>query len=337
MNKEITKRNHYNPCFWTAYWNPDFFDSKLSNADDCGVARDQSVYTLNIRSKTIYQTKVDNVFFEKNLGWTEVNSESMKKFCKKYQPSEYDSLCKYISQHPESVYLDFEDILQETEDIAYCSLIESVHIGGLSSIVHKGFLSCVLVIHAMRSYEMMTAMVDFSGTIGMDKWEYLWLLKNAWANKLTLARAVTPIAMGQWTFYRTTNNTFPICDSPIMISRNSVMALISPRLLLEIDIKSINTKGEFIIRDGISSSKYREFQLRAIKNTYKDIVFNDRHELQKWQELSIFRHRAEIINNPRSREQAIHEGANRVIWAIEGFGKLPSNFEQLVKPYFGMI
>jgi hypothetical protein len=143
--------------------------------------------------------------------------------------------------------------------------------------------------------------------------------------------------MGQWTFYRTTNNTFPICDSPIMISRNSVMALISPRLLLEIDIKSINTKGEFIIRDGISSSKYREFQLRAIKNTYKDIVFNDRHELQKWQELSIFRHRAEIINNPRSREQAIHEGANRVIWAIEGFGKLPSNFEQLVKPYFGMI
>ena len=80
-------------------------------------------------------------------------------------------------------------------------------------------------------------------------------------------------------------------------------------------------------------NKYKEFQLRVLKNTYKDIVFHDRNVLQNWQKLPEYNHRVKIINDKALREQAIHEAAERVIWAINGFNRLPTNFEQLVKPY----
>jgi len=330
---DITNRNHYNPCFWTAYWNRSYFISKLSNSNKHGLARKQPIYSLNIYSNSIRSTIPDDVFFEKKQCFAEINAESAKRFCKKYHPSQYDDFCKYMNEHPETVYIDFEDILQNIEKIAYNSLIEAIHIGGTSSITHKGFLSCFLIIQAMRSYEMMTSMIDLGSSIGMEKFEYFWLLKNAWGNKMILARAVTPIAFSQWTFYRTSENKFPICDSPIMIGQNSLMAILSPRLLLEMVFDSNLTDKKPIIRKNISLNKYKEFQLRVLKNTYKDIVFHDRNVLQNWQKLPEYNHRVKIINDKALREQAIHEAAERVIWAINGFNRLPTNFEQLVKPY----
>ena len=117
--------------------------------------RKQLIYVLNLRTNSIRQTSVESIFYQKNLGVSEITPESMKNFCKKYHPAKYDEFCQYIEDHPDSLYIDFEDILQGTENNAgYSSLIESIRIGGLSSVEHKGFLACILIIHAMRSYEM---------------------------------------------------------------------------------------------------------------------------------------------------------------------------------------
>jgi len=337
MSKYFTKRNHYNPCFWTAYWNPSFFEATIANPKDAIAPRKQLIYALNLRSRVVYQTKVGAVFYQKNLGTAEITPESMKRFCKKYYPSKYDSFCRDIEKHPESVFLDFEDILEQIENKAgYNSLTEAVRIGGLSSIEHKGFLACILIIHAMRSYEMMTAMLDLANCIGMDKWEYFWLLKNAWANPLILARAVTPIALGKWTFYRTQEHTFPLCDSPIMISANALMAVLSPRLLLDINLNIHNPKDQLSTYEDLSVTKFHEFESKAINSTFKELIFHDRVELKRWSELPEFQERAATINNPSKEKQAIHEAANRIIWALEGFGRVPPDFEQKVKPYFGV-
>jgi hypothetical protein len=78
MSQYFTKRNHYNPCFWTACWNPDFLGAVMNDLKKQGDARQQTVYSLNLRSNIIRQTTVDDVFFQKNLGIAKISPESIK-------------------------------------------------------------------------------------------------------------------------------------------------------------------------------------------------------------------------------------------------------------------
>lgn len=72
---EITKRTHYNPCFWTAYWNPDYYQSAIQGLKVGQKPRDQMVYSLNIKANKILRTKVKSVHYEKNLGVAEITYE----------------------------------------------------------------------------------------------------------------------------------------------------------------------------------------------------------------------------------------------------------------------
>jgi len=307
----------------------------MANSKDTAAPREQLIYALSLRSRVVYRTKVGAVFYQKNLGKAEITQESMKRFCKKYYPSKYDSFCRDIEKHPEPVYLDFEDILEQIENKAgYGSLTEAVRIEGLSSLEHKGLLACILIVHAMRSYEMMTSMLDLGSCIGMDRWEYFWLLKNAWGNPFVLARAVTPVALGRWTFYRTQEHTFPLCDSPIMISANSLMAVLSPRLLLDISVDMDNPNEQLSSYEDLSVTKFHEFESKAINSTFKELIFHDRVELERWSRLPEFHARAATMSNPSEEKQAVHQAASRIIWALNGFGRVSPDFDQEVRPFF---
>jgi hypothetical protein len=183
----FTKRNHHNPCMWTALWNVPYFEAVASSRKPTAPAREQVVFVLNVRSSKIYETAVERVHFDQDLGLAEVTTDSMKAFCRRWHPDKYDVMAAYVEEHPESLYLNFEDILQATAQIArYESLIEAARLGGISSPAHRAFLTCLLIIHAMRSYEMMRAMVDAVDSIGITKWEYFWGLKSAWSDPLIL-------------------------------------------------------------------------------------------------------------------------------------------------------
>jgi hypothetical protein len=121
----------------------------------------------------------------------------------------------------------------------------------------------------------MTSMLDSTTPIGIEKWEYFWLLKNAWSHPLILARAGAPLAMSQWTLYRTVDHRFPLCDSPVMIDRDTLMVVLSPRLLLEINLTTPCPEDHWTVQNGISTRKYREFRRRAIANSFKDILFHE--------------------------------------------------------------
>ena len=195
----FTKRNLYNPCFWTAYWNPEYFTAAAEGRDLPGAARDQVVFALNLRADKVLNAPVRELHYDKGLGVAEITPDSMMRFCKRWYPSEYRNLEEYVQKNPETLYMDFEDILAGIEEKGgYDALIEAVKNGNLSSVQHKGFLTCVIIIHALRSHEMMNSMIETTSISGIDKWEYFWLLKNAWGNPLALARAVTPLAFSQW-------------------------------------------------------------------------------------------------------------------------------------------
>jgi hypothetical protein len=328
----LTRRNHYNPCFWAALWNESHYLRVISNSTVTGTARAQRVHALNVRSGAIYQTAVDNVHFDKNLGLAEMTPDSMKGFCRRRFPGEYAQVAKYIDEHPETLTMDFENILTGTEKHGLTSLVDAARHCGFSSVEHKGFVTCSVVIQAMRSHEFMSTMARIAAAEGIEKWEYFWLLKGIWSDRSALARAVTPLACARWTLYRTAQHLFPLCDSPVMINRDNVMVTLSPRLLAEVELNVHAAEDSWTVRDGISTSKYREFRRRAIQNTYKDILFSNETEPTIWRALPEFRRRMRALSTTQSAERARQEGAQRVLWAMSGFGRVPHDLERWIEP-----
>jgi len=335
LRNAFAKRNHYNPCFWTALWNPAHYNAMTAGSHNRAAARDQSIYALNLHSSRIYKTKVKNVHYDKNVGVAELTPASMKRFAKRWFPEEYRDLARYVDRNPETLYVDFEDILEAVEKReVYRSIMEAARLGGVTSPEHKGFLTVTLVIHAMRSHEMMAAMMAATGKLGLDKFEYFWLLKNAWGNPLVLARACQPLAGAQWVFYRTQHHCYPLCDSPVMIESRRVTAILSPRLLLVIHLGKSSREDTWTVRDTISTGRLRQFRRLAIENSYKEIIFHDSDELDSWRQLPEFEKRVAALSNRETADRITAEAAARVIWAINGFGMVGPDFEEWVKPYF---
>ena len=334
MSHILTNNNHYNPCFWTAYWNELYYETALKEENTLLKPRDQKIFSLNFYADKIFPSKMEKVHFDKNIGVAEITPESMKRFCARWAPLELEKFSDDLKNHPENLIIDFEDILTGIEQkCGYDSLIQFVKTEKIESVQHKGFLSCLFVYHALRSYEMMNAMINNFQNIGVDKWEYFWLLKNAWGNSLILARAVTPIAFSQWIIYRTDKHKFPLCDSPVMVNQASVMVVLSPRLLLEITLNVKSPEDIWKIKDGISSSKYREFRRRSIQNSFREIIFHDESELQCWRKTKEYKSRVSLIRNKNSRQALIQEAASRVIWIVNGCGKVPNDFEEKISPF----
>ena len=323
MTGTFTARNHYNPCFWTALWNRDYYSQYCANKSSRKPARDQLVYVLNLRASKILATKVKNVHFHRNLGVAEITPESAKRFCARWYPDRYDAFCRDIASHPETVYMDFEDILLGMEaQGGYSSLMEAAKLGNLKSVEHKGFLTCWLVLHAMRSYEFMSVSVDRMSARGVDKWEYFWLLKNTWGDRTFLNRAVTVPAFREWTLWRTSDHTFPLCDSPVMMDRDSLMVVLSPRLLLEINLNARRPEQYWRVRDEVPRHVLAEFRRRSIANSFTEIIFHDQEILEEWQSSDHARARVAALRDASNLGKCLEEAASRVVFGLNGFGRL---------------
>lgn len=180
----------------------------------------------------------------------------------------------------------------------------------------------------------MTVIDSPNVTPGREKWDFFSALRDAWSNPLTLARAVTPLAMSRWILYQTSEHRFPLPDSPIMVNRSSVMAVLSPRLLLEINLNVVRDEDQWLVRKGISSSKYREFCRRAIANTFKEVIHSDRDVLTMWRCTPEYRRRVSAINDRAEARLLIGQAVTRVLWMIGGMGRVPDTFEDFARPYF---
>jgi hypothetical protein len=252
----------------------------------------------------------------------------MLEWCKKWFPARVTALAAHLHKDPNPLYLDFEPTLHGMEQLqGYQAIMDAARNERILSATHKGFLACGLMMHAMRSYEFSTSMLRFQQGRQPSKWQYLWLLKTAWANERVLARAVLPLAMGEWTLWRTRRLLFPFCDSPVIIPRDGLIALISPRLVLEIDLTVTRPEDHWIARDEMPPHELDVFGRLLLGNTFKELVAWDRETLERWQCDPQCRNRIEALSNKEARDAAIAEAADRVIWGVMGFGRVPDDFE----------
>lgn len=79
----ITKKNHYNPCFWTAFWNIEYLDSHRNNAIENLDPRKMNVCVLNLKANKIILQKTEKIFFERNAGLAVVSEENIINYCKR--------------------------------------------------------------------------------------------------------------------------------------------------------------------------------------------------------------------------------------------------------------
>ncbi len=313
MGDAFTKRNHYNPCFWTALWNLEYFSLFLQGSEASQPSREQLVWALSAKAGRIYQTKTSAVHYDKDLGVAEITPESMRKLLQRKGPEKHPEVLDYLEGQPESLYVDFEDILKAIEKTeAYMTLMSTARSGRIPSFQEKCFLAGFIVYQALRSHEMMLSMLESAGNLGIEKWEYFVKLKGAWSAVSFLAPAVADLSLARWTLYRSQENRFPLCDSPIMIEVESIMAVLSPRLLLEVD--RLTPAGDELCRtrDGISGKKRSEFRQRAIANTYKEVIFSDQEELERWRASPEFTRRMAALADPVEEHRLTANGAARV-------------------------
>src|SRR5262245_19639953 len=121
----IAKRNHYNPCFWTALWNHKYYDAVITNGQQPSGARKQTVFALNVRSNKIVPTTVENVHFDRDLGLAEITPAAANRFCERWFAKEYARFVKAMEAYPETVFIDFEPILTAIENQpAYSTLMD---------------------------------------------------------------------------------------------------------------------------------------------------------------------------------------------------------------------
>jgi hypothetical protein len=220
----ITQKTHYNPCFWTALWNENYYSQISNNPDLKKRCRNQLIYSLNLKTDKVLHCKVENVHYENKLGISEIKPEDAKEYCRSVFPNSYDELCTYYDKNPNNLVLDFENVFSGVEDSpAYRSLMDVAINHGISTKEDKANLAAFIVMHNMRNHVIINSMVEMFEKIGRYRFEHFIWMKHAWSNSDILYSLVMPLLEGQWMLYKLRSHTFPLGDSPIMCKHGSIM------------------------------------------------------------------------------------------------------------------
>lgn len=317
----FTKRNHYNPCFWTALWNPSYYDRFVRGEEQTSRARVQEVSALNVKSDKIISSAVNDIHFDKNLGVAEITKVSAESFARRHHPEKYDAFIKKNVEKDYPVFLDFEDILTSLEKMPpYKVLLNVAKKGGISSAEEKAFLGCFIVLQLYRSHAIMNSMLEWHETMELEKFEHFVTLKWFLSDRQLLFNAVNPIVLCKWTFFKLKKDVFPLCDSPILVNPNSIMVAISPRLMLEIKPKLPAGEDEWKIKHSVNNVKLTEFRQRTIGNTFREIIFSCDKVLRCWKQTTEFKERVSLMRKNKKYNQLIQIQGNKELWLINAHG-----------------
>ena len=317
---KLAKKNHYNPCFWTAFWNTKYYEATVSGSPKIGSAREQKVYALSVKSGKIHEAKVDDVHYDKNLGVAEITREAAEAFCKKYHPESYEHFCHSNESAAYPIAIDLEQLLCILESLQpYKILLDVIKRQRIDGPMEKVELAGFVLFQAIRSHAPLNSMLQWHSELGIERFESYVTLKWLLADREFLTKSIGPLAFSQWTLFATKTDTFPLCDSPVLIQPQSILVALSPRLLLEISNRIPAREHEWRPRKAVKPGKLAEFRRRTIGNTFREIIFSDKSVLEHWQSTPEFSRRCETIRDVKSYNRLVEE-SGREIWHVNAFG-----------------
>lgn len=317
---KFTDKNHYNPCFWTAHWNPEYFKAvKLKRHRP--TAREAVVYALSVKANKVFKTTCKDVHYDKHLGIADITVEAAKDYCRRRFPDKYEKFEEAMKEHDYDVFMDFEEFFGGIEKLPpYQTLLKVIKTNTIAGAVHKTYLAHFVIWQHVRCHATMNAMLELHSNMGRQKFESLLDLRRELSNRDVMYRTVLPFAMSSWRLFHVDEDSFPLSDSAISLKPESVMVALSPRHLLEIDR---TVQGlECWHHNRISSDKLAEFRRRTIGNTFREIIFSNQAVLEEWRSDPAFQERVEVIRNMSSYNALVESEVGRELWKINAYGNM---------------
>ena len=308
---QLTRKSHYNPCFWTAHWNAAYFGA-VRDGITMSTPRKQSVSVLNVRADKVYTTTVENVHRGTN-GILEVTKEQAKKSCQLWLPDTYQKAWSEIDASPGDSYAyAIEKLFTFLENSSFYQMLQKVIKNG--TICHAGDklnLAGFIILQYLRNPDLLRTIGDALVAQGLQRFD-LFLALTRFLNDIQFIQQIIPdVAHGNWTFYKTQNDQFPLADSAVMVAGESKMIALSPRLLLEIQGIDPKMYLTYTFRNTMRDEKMEEFRKRTIRNASKEIIFSNDRLLCDWQKTPEFAERKLAIEG--------NAGGYRVQYAGEVF------------------
>lgn len=313
----ITKRNHINPCFWSALWNKEYYSKFQSNSHITDKARDQLLNFLETKSNKHLIDKAENIHYEKKLGIAEMKPDKVREFCKKYFPEHYDSFLKETESQQETLYLDFENHFTIMETLpTYQVMLKTIQAGKVQHFEDKVWLTTFLLNHKLRSHITLNSMTELYSKLGVEKFELLWLLKWSLANPNFHFEETAKISHSTWTIYVTKKPIFPLSDNPIVITKKNIVATLSPFMVLYVD-RNFNGDTSVRFRNGISWIRFWRYKKLTISNTIKGLIFYDSRQLASWKASFWWKQRRKFLSDKKNFNKLIAKDGLRELWQID--------------------
>ena len=316
----ISKRNHFNPCFWTAYWNRDFY-AAATTSKKRPYARDQRVFSLNVKANKVIKHAVEDVHFDKHLGVAEITPHDLKAFCNRNFPDKYDSVCRELDADPETVYLDFEPVLSTLENTpAYQVLHEVIPKQRIDTQLERAFVASFIYIHMLRGHAILNSLVQLAELGERPKFELFWAMKNALGDPQFLGEQVMPFYEAEWVLHRSDSDDFALCDSPVLGGGDLGFVALSPHLLLQFDLSKKCSDDGTLSAIPVTPDIQSEFRKRTIGNTFREIISSNEQLLEAWQQTPEFQRRHQMLADENQYNKLVAQNAEGELWKINALG-----------------
>jgi len=319
----MTRNNHYNPCFWTAYWNNEYYAVRINNGSI--QSRDVLLHYLNFNSDKIYVDKAKNIHFEKDLGIINFTIEEALKSFKYRDKNEYNRLRNIFSENLKEKYRwDFENFFTEFEKTEpYQFLHEIIKKRTIKNSREQGLIATFIFLQQLRSHATLNSMVELSNSQGDSKLFTFYSIIGILQNANMIYQVVQSYLKAKWKLYRTSVNKFPLTDNPVLFNQSNIMICLSPNLMLEIERNSSNFEIEHI--DKIPQDKLNDFYTRTINNTFRGIVFSDKKLLESIRKLKSYKKRLKTLENMTSLNIKLHEDKYGTLYLIDAHSNTFAN------------
>lgn len=294
----LTKRTHYNPCFWTSYWNFDYLKRKRKNPELKENIRKTEIFVLNLKSDKIYTDITQNVFYKKNLGLATITKEGALDFTKRTFPEELENVQNWYEKDDSNLTIDFENFFTLMEASYKEALDDLILKNNPVTESEKGYITFFILFQALRNPNSLDNMTAKYKVNGMEKFELFVFIRNKISNLIGLAELSSPLSVPTWNIYKLEKNIFPLSDNPFLVKNGHLMMAISPDIMLELNLKEKCTKVNPVnIKTRISYFKKKEFIKRTIQNSSREIIFGEKKVLQEIKRSRTYKKQLKRIKN----------------------------------------
>lgn len=287
--KNPVEKNHFIPCYWSAYWNFEYLTAKR-NYQTTNSPRHIKISCLNLKGDKILNVKTEKVFIDKYRGLAILESDN--DFEKLKNNFIFHKKSDEFSNQLDLLILDFENHFTEYENISRRALQRTILNKKIKDIEDKTFLAQFFIFQEIRNPLILNERYDFLLKNGNNKVDLLLEIRDFFTDKKKLENSLIPLVFCKWVVYILKDYKFPLPDKPILYNKNNILVPLAPDILIEIQLDK-KTEDIATYKYEISYFKYLKFSNRIANNISFEVV-GDNYLLNKLKKKMICQQRTRV-------------------------------------------